>query len=179
MPTTYLIIAHLLADFTLQSNRLVAWKTKQFKGVVVHVCIFAAVALLMLFPYLIYWQTWAIIGAISVFHLVVDQIKINIALRYDKYVLPFIADQALHFLSLILGGYYLSTLPFILPKNFFLDHIYTNLDFVGFVLAVIFLVYIVDILFFQQDRSRKMNINKIISFTFIYIFYASTALLML
>jgi len=179
MPTTYLIIAHLLADFILQSNRLIAWKTKEFRGVIMHVCIFATVALIILFPYLIYWQTWAVVGIISIFHLIVDQTKINIALRYDKYALPFIADQALHFASLILGGYYLSTLPFNLPNNFFFNHIYTNIAFVGIILVFIFLGYIINILFFQQNQSRKTSISKVASFVMIYIFYAFTALLML
>ena len=128
MVTTYLIIAHLLADFILQSNRLVAWKMKQFVGVIVHVCIFAAVALIILFPYLTHWQTWAVIGGISFVHLIIDQTKINIALRYDKYALPFIADQALHFLSLVLGGYYLNQLTFEIPNNFFFNNIYSKKD---------------------------------------------------
>jgi Protein of unknown function (DUF3307) len=178
MVTTYLIIAHLLADFILQSNRLVAWKMEQFRGVVVHVCIFASVALIILFPYLTHWQTWAVIGGISIFHLIVDQTKINIALRYDKYTLPFIADQALHFLSLILGGYYLNTLEFDLPKTMFFNDIYSNVTVISVILALIFLGYIVDILFFQNDRSRKMNKSKILSFVIIYIFYVAAALLM-
>jgi len=179
MATTYLIIAHLLADFILQSNRLIAWKTKQFRGVIAHICIFAAVSLIILFPYLGYWQTWAVISAISIFHMVVDQAKINIALRKDAYVMPFIVDQALHFLSLIIGGYYLNTLPLDLPSNFFFDNIYTNIMAVSFVLALIFLGYIVDILFFQNNRSHKMNVSKIASFMGIYIFYVAVALLML
>lgn len=176
MPTTYLIIAHLLTDFTLQSNRLVAWKTKQFRGVIVHVCIFTAIALIILFPYLIYWQTWTVIGAISVFHLIVDQTKINIALRYDKYAFPFIADQALHFLSLIVGGYYLSNLPLNLPNEFFFTDVYTNKALISVVLTLIFVGYIIKILFFQKDRSLKMNTSKIISFTIVYIFYVGVAL---
>jgi len=179
MATTYLIIAHLLADFILQSNRLVAWKMKQFRGVVVHVCIFAAVALLVLFPYLGYWQTWLIVGAISVFHLVIDQAKINIALRRDAYVMPFVADQMLHFSSLIIGGHYLNKLSFELPSNFFFNNIYTNATAVSVVLALIFLSYILDVLFFQHNRTRKMNISKIASFVGIYIFYVAAALLML
>lgn len=179
MATTYLIIAHLLADFILQSNRLVAWKTKQFRGVIVHVCIFSVVALLILFPYLIHWETWAIIGAISIFHLIIDQAKINIALRRDAYVLPFITDQALHFLSLIVGGYYLNTLPYTLPDNFFFNEIYSNIIVIGVILALIFAGYIIDIIYFQEDRSKKKMITKIISFAIIYIFYVAAALLML
>ncbi|MBA4337038.1 hypothetical protein C0416_04695 [bacterium] len=179
MATTYLIIAHLLADFILQSNRLVAWKMKKFRGVVVHVCIFAAVSLVTLFPYIANWQTWAVIGAISIFHLVVDQAKINIALRKDAYVAPFVADQALHFLSLLLGGYYLNTLDFNLPNDFFFGYIYGNPCVVGIILALIFLGYVVDVLFFQHNRSRKMNISKVASFVGIYIFYVAAALLML
>lgn len=179
MATTYLIIAHLLADFILQPNRLIAWKTKRFRGVIVHVCIFTAVALIIMFPYLIHWQTWAIIGGVSIFHLIIDQTKINIALKYDTYALPFITDQALHFLSLVFGGYYLSTLPFKLPSNFFFTNIYTNITVIGVILALIFLGYVIDILFFQKDGSRKMNTSKIISFVIIYIFYVGTALLMM
>lgn len=177
MATTYLIIAHLLADFILQSNRLVALKTKQFRGVVVHVCIFSVVALLILFPYLVHWEAWAIIGAISVFHLIVDQAKINIALRRDAYVLPFITDQALHFLSLIVGGHYLNTLPYTLPNNFFFNEIYTNIIVIVIILALIFVGYIIDIIYFQEDRSKKKIITKILSFTAIYILYVAATLL--
>lgn len=179
MAVTYLIIAHLFADFILQSNRLITWKTKHIVGVLVHVGIFAIVALLLLFPYLIFWETWAIVILISIFHLIVDQTKINIALRFDTYALPFITDQLLHFFSLLIGGYYLNTLPLVLPHTSFFVSVYTNPTVISLILAFIFLAYIANILFFQQDRSRAMNISKIISFVIIYIFYVAAALFML
>jgi hypothetical protein len=179
MAMTYLIIAHLFADFILQSNRLITWKTKRITGVLTHVGIFAIVALLLLFPYLIFWETWAIVILVSIFHLIIDQTKINIALRFDTYALPFITDQMLHFLSLIIGGYYLNTLPLVLPKTGFFVSIYTNPTVISLILAFIFLAYIVNILFFQQDRSKAMNTSKIVSFVIIYIFYVAAALFML
>lgn len=179
MATTYIIIAHLLSDFVLQSNRLVAWKMKQFRGVVLHVCIFATVSLVVLFPYIAHWQTWLIVGTISIFHLVIDQAKINISLKKDTYVAPFVADQALHFLSIMIGGYYLDRLEFDLPVNFFFDEIYKNPCVISIILGLIFLGYIIGVLFFQRERSRKMNISKIASFVGIYIFYVAAALLMI
>lgn len=179
MTTTYLIIAHLLADFIFQPNKLIKWKMRSFKGVLFHVVIFAIASGLLLFPYLAKWETWMVILVISMIHFIIDQIKINIALKYDTYSLPFIADQAIHFLSLILGGYYLSTLEISLPNTWFFENLYTNLAVLFVVLMIIFVIYSADILFVHKAKSKKRKISKLISFSVVYIIYISAALLLI
>lgn len=179
MATTYLIIAHLLADFNLQSKWLIDWKMRSTKGVLLHVAIFTIVACIFLFPYLGRWETWLVIGLISILHFVTDQIKIDIALKSDKYILPFIADQTIHFVSLIIGGYYLQTLDIKLPETYFYEAIYTNLYVVAAILVIIFSIYAVDIMFLQKTKPKKIKYRRLASFTFVYIFYVAAAFLLI
>ncbi|MFC1656051.1 DUF3307 domain-containing protein [Patescibacteria group bacterium] len=191
MITTYLIIGHLLNDFLLQPYKLIQWKMKNFTGVLVHVLLLAGVSAILLFPYLGRWETWAVIGGISVVHFITDLAKINIALKYDNFPLPYIADQAIHFISILIGGGLLARMEFSLPNSWFYENVYSNVWVWVACLAVIFIGYMVSIFFLQTKRlvgktvkgtqgnipfvSRSM---KILLFVFVYIAYFSAAVLL-
>ncbi len=191
MITTYLIIGHLLNDFLLQPYRLIQWKMKNFGGVLVHVLLLAGVSAILLFPYLARWETWAVIGGISVVHFITDLAKINIALKYDNFPLPYIADQTIHFISILIGGGLLAKMEFALPDSWFYENLYSNVWLWVVCLIIIFIGYMISILFLQTKKlvgktikgmegdipfvSRSM---KIFLFIFVYIFYFSTAILL-
>jgi hypothetical protein len=189
MVTTYLIIAHLVNDFLLQPRKLIEWKIKSAKGVIAHTVILFFVSLGFLFPYLGNWEVWAVLVGISVVHFFVDQAKINIALKYDNYPLPFIADQAIHFLSIIIGGSLLRNVVEF-EWTWFYQNVYSNNWVIVLLLAIVFVGYIVGILFFQKkplklpakfagkEKSAHASSGmKIGLFTFVYIFYVAAALL--
>lgn len=190
MITSYLILAHLFADFILQPNKLIRFKTKSPWGVALHVGIFFVAAVIFLFPYITYWQVWAVIAGISIIHYAADQIKVYTESKKETFPLPFIADQIIHLLSLVIGGNILARQTFKVPANWFYENIYLSWS-VWFSLAlIVFVVYAFDIIFLQkayltsytlrkEDKKNRKHIirKKLIIFITIYIIFILSAVL--
>lgn len=91
-----IMLAHLLADFPLQSNSLAASKTKSLKSLLNHIVIHAGVL-------------WALLGlksgalpivlGVSGSHLIVDWLKPR--LFHKSAVRAFIIDQSAHFICIL------------------------------------------------------------------------------
>lgn len=94
-----LLIAHLFADFPLQTNALARLKEKHWLGVLLHVLVHIAVMALLLDNPFRYWALFLGIGAI---HFLIDIIK----LFYPgaKGIAYFLWDQALHVATLWLAA---------------------------------------------------------------------------
>lgn len=105
-----LLLAHLFADFPLQSNQLARLKRRSLKGVSIHVLIYVSVTALMLQQPL---QYWPIIGGLGLVHFGIDAIKIFVNPKHE--VRYFIFDQMLHFVSVVAATYivyrYWNTIP--------------------------------------------------------------------
>lgn len=95
-----LLIAHLFADFPLQTNALAKLKDKHFEGVLYHVLIHVAVTSLLINHS---QQYWPLILGLGVVHFIVDGLKI--LLPFKKGVVYFLADQCVHLISLIVAAY--------------------------------------------------------------------------
>ena len=102
MPILYLILGHLIADFVLQPAHLVHWKKRHITGILTHSLIHLLVYLLVLFPYIQNKWTLIMIFAVSIIHLVIDQIKVKTKGGRKKH---FILDQLAHLIVLIPAGY--------------------------------------------------------------------------
>lgn len=179
MIITYLIIAHLLADFVFQPKKLIEWKTKSDLGVLVHVLIFVLLAFVILFPFLGNIYVWGAILLIGVIHFFTDKAKVNIELTYDTYSLPFVADQAIHFLSLLLGGVLLQNVDTSLPDTWFYLNVYLNSSLILFVLGAIYFIYLMNLLIFQKRKSKMRTVaEKLILFTIVYFVYFYTAIVL-
>lgn len=168
MPLKLLIIAHLLADFIFQPKKLIEWKKRNMLGILIHVLIFALLSLLLLVPYLIYWETWAVIGAISFVHFLTDKIKISVLLRYKGFTLPFVLDQAIHLASILIGMRYI---PEISTSGL-------SDSLLIFFLAIIYAIYIFFILYLQKSKSKELIKVKIIAFTVAFAAFFAIAILM-
>ncbi len=89
-----LFLAHLLADFTLQTNRLAAWKRKSPAGTSVHSLIFGLSASVLCWPYTVRtWHLyfghiilpgWAIILILTALHFAEDQWRVSAIIRRGK-----------------------------------------------------------------------------------------------
>ncbi len=96
-----LLLAHLFADFPLQTNRLAKLKRTSLRGVFIHVLIYMAVTALLLHQPFRYWPLVIGLGAI---HFLIDALK-RVCNKVDE-IRCFIIDQCLHFAS-VLGATYL------------------------------------------------------------------------
>ncbi|MFH1259832.1 MAG: DUF3307 domain-containing protein [Elusimicrobiota bacterium] len=116
-----LILAHLLADFTFQSNSIALWKRKNVWGGIIHSLIFIVSGLALCFPYLneiwisidgLHFQGWFCLLLLGVFHFIEDEWRVySIGRGSPDNLLFFLFDQIIH-LSFI----------FILAPQMIFDH---------------------------------------------------------
>ena len=152
----YLILAHLITDFVLQPLKLIEWKLQSWKGVLFHVMIFGILSLFLLMPYANNWQTWVAVLFIAFVHFISDQAKINIELRKDSKLGPFLVDQGIHLLSILVGGYFILIQNFALPTGWFYENIYLNKNIWVFLILIIFFGYVIDIIIFEYHRKDSL-----------------------
>jgi hypothetical protein len=113
-----LLLAHVLADFPLQTDAVFRLKQKSMMGVFLHAGIFTAVALIILFPFHAESAVWIAVLALTLLHLAIDRAKVFLSLRKaaDNFIY-FAVDQVLHFISIWIAGTWLgrammaSTIP--------------------------------------------------------------------
>lgn len=94
------LLAHLLGDYPLQTDRLVIAK-KHLPGLVLHVAIHWAVMMLLFFP--VIGIVWPYILVVAIFHFGIDAFKNFLGRERPQWVIsPYILDQTLHLSSLLL-----------------------------------------------------------------------------
>lgn len=93
-----LFCAHLIADFLLQPDDLVAWKQRSVGGVFMHSFVHLVVMAALILPF--NFSLWPIIFAVSAMHAVIDQWKISYQKRYTTFVSSFLVDQVSHLLAI-------------------------------------------------------------------------------
>lgn len=184
MLLVYLILAHLLADFIFQPTKLVLWKIESKKGVFVHVLIHFLTTSLILLPFIILGNYWILIVAfvIAFFHFWIDQTKISYDLKHDNKVVPFIIDQLLHLLTILLCYFFTQDLPLAIPETAFYS-IYSNIQIIIFLISIIFVSTVIEIYYFQKQREKNKNarlkinpdrmLTRVITLTLIYILFIS------
>lgn len=96
-----LILAHLFADFPLQSNTLARLKKYHLIGVLIHVSIYTAVTALLLERRL---QYWPLIVGLGIVHFLIDAAKMRFR-RDDDGTVTFLVDQLLHLTSMVVAAY--------------------------------------------------------------------------
>lgn len=182
MILSYLILTHLLGDFVLQPSKLVHWKMRSYKGTLVHSLIHFFIGIILLLPFILNGYTWliAIVFTISLIHCFIDQAKISYSLKHDEKVRPFIVDQMMHLLAIMVVYFFLSQISFALPENDF-TLIYTDLKIINFFSFLVFVSSVIEIYNFQKKREKnaaaRLKFNKIemikrmLIFTLVYGFF--------
>ncbi len=94
---TTLLLAHLLGDFPLQTNRIFRMKLQGPKGLALHTAIHVLVTALLIQNF---WQVWPALLILGILHFLTDWAK----LRYASTPLTpgFVLDQAVHLITLII-----------------------------------------------------------------------------
>lgn len=95
-----LLIAHLFADFPLQTNGVAKLKEQCWHGVLLHVLVHVSVAALLIRDSLFYWPLLLGIGTV---HFVIDGLKLLCPAQ--KGVIYFLLDQLLHVATLVAAAY--------------------------------------------------------------------------
>ena len=95
------MLAHLIADYPLQSDRLVAAKVR-LPGLTLHVAIHWIVMTILTWP--VRAIVWPYVFAIAIMHFGIDYFKVVLYRKRPEWVIgPYLWDQPLHWLSLILA----------------------------------------------------------------------------
>ena len=105
-----LLLAHLIADFPLQTNRIYILKTQGNKGLLLHVLIHMLTAAVLVQRPWQYIPLFMVLGAI---HFVVDWLKLN--KPAVKQTPGFLLDQLAHVLTILLLTIWQPHLASILP----------------------------------------------------------------
>ncbi len=107
-----LLLGHLLADFTFQTNYIAAWKRNSRVGLLTHVVMHPLCYIPLLWPYLN--ETWVVIGGLSfngwgsiaiatVLHLLEDWFRVDMVNRgWPDNILFYSWDQAVHLVVLFI-----------------------------------------------------------------------------
>ena len=114
-----LFLAHLLADFPLQTNTIYNLKKKNAVGVLPHVTIHIAANIIVLIPLLNLALTWVSIAILAIIHAFLDHVKITLVSSGKKdNLFYFLIDQGLHLLTIVIIAEWLSRYSHTVIKNF-------------------------------------------------------------
>ena len=106
-----LVLAHLVADFPLQSARVYRMKLTRLAGQLPHAGIALATTVCVCYTIAGDWSVWAFAAAIASLHLLIDALKVDLSARgvLGGGLWAFCADQALHLATL--ATVFLTPLP--------------------------------------------------------------------
>lgn len=117
----FLLLAHLIADFPLQTNRIFRLKLAGNRGILLHVLIHLVVtALLMRQP----WQHWLLLGMLGVAHFATDWLKLRLQDPKGPQLVGFVFDQLAHVAVLGLLAAWRPEATAVLPTYLLLPAIY-------------------------------------------------------
>ncbi len=91
-----LILAHLIADFPLQTNGIFRLKSTHWLGILLHATVHCLVAAFLIDNPVAHWQLLVSLGVI---HFGIDWFKLQGQIRFES--LGFVLDQLAHVLSLV------------------------------------------------------------------------------
>lgn len=95
----HLLLAHLFADFPLQTDALARYKKRHLLGVLLHVMIYTFVTAILIADRFHYWP---LILGLGVAHFTIDASKRRLYRCHSESV-AFVLDQILHLLSMIVA----------------------------------------------------------------------------
>jgi len=137
-----LILAHVIADFPLQSDTIFALKSKYRWGLVPHIIISFITNLVVAFPYSGFTTFWLAILFLASTHFVLDWLKIILTRRLlSDSLFTFLMDQVLHLFFIWLTCFQLFDIPDPEIYNKFLAAIYLNHKFALALSGIIFSIF--------------------------------------
>lgn len=155
-----LFLAHLIADFPLQTNKIFEYKKSTPYGVLIHTGIYLTVSLFLSFPYLKYKEALLFLFFIFILHTIIDLNKVK-KLSLKDGIKEFLVDQLKHLLVLCT----VFTLPISkkvlyleLPSNLkFIERFYNSDYYILLIIGYFFVSFAGTIFYFYllKTFSRK------------------------
>jgi hypothetical protein len=170
-----LLLAHIVADFPLQTNQIFKIKNNTQWGVLFHTLIVLIFSILFTFPYLEDPKVIIILLVIFLSHTLIDKLKLEHSKKTDKaFTRVLLLDQSLHIaviavLTFNFTGNYSLSMPFdTIFFNYLID-IYNNDIFIVSLIGYIASVFFIPILLMylrEEDipaNPKKLKEQKIIN----------------
>ena len=117
-----LLLAHLIGDFPLQTNKVFKLKNESNFGLAIHIAIHLIVAAIFIGKPL---QFWPILAVLGVAHFATDWLKLKYPGKNPA--AGFVWDQLIHFTTILLIGFWQPNLPATLPVWLMLPAIFVAL----------------------------------------------------
>jgi hypothetical protein len=154
--TLHLILAHFLADYPLQSDGLVAYKTKHFTGIVLHSLTHVLTSVLLGLPFILQGNFWIALGYVFVTHNLLDQGKVWVHRRFKKANRFFFycLDQVAH-LAIIIGSSWLFLRNLAPAFGGFWLGVYQYRMRLNFILVLTLVTYFYDVTRWTYRNSKK------------------------
>ena len=170
-----LLLAHIIADFPLQTSQIFKIKMNTQWGVILHTLIVLIFSLLFAFPYLENLRVIIIIIIIFATHTIIDKIKLDYSKKNtNQDIKIFLLDQFLHIAIIAVLTFnftesYLLSSPF---NNTFLSdliHLYNNdifiISLIGYILSIFFIPIL--LIYIKEEgipaNPKKLNKEKILN----------------
>lgn len=176
MPLFYrLLLAHLVADFPLQTNQIFKVKTNTEWGVLIHTLIVLIFSILFTFPYLEDPKVIIILLVIFLSHTVIDKLKMEYSKKTkNQSIRILLLDQVLHIAIIAVLTFnftesYLLSSPFNSVFLNYLIDVYNNDIFIISLIGYIASVFFIPILLMHigeediPDNPKKLKEHKILS----------------
>jgi hypothetical protein len=146
----WLTIAHLIADFPLQTNRVFSVRYKYKFGGLIHVAIHFIVGLALLVPFLGSIKFWLLYTVITVAHYFIDTIK-------KKNIWAFFGDQLSH-IALLAGVAFFCRydVPFQIPQ--WLGAYYYNIPLLVYITGYLLVIFVGVIIVLFLKRGERATI---------------------
>jgi len=144
--TLHLILAHFLADYPLQSGKMVKYKYKSLIGLFLHTIMHVVVISLICLPFLYSAKVlWSLI-VIFISHLLIDRAKIaceKFCPKINKFIF-YALDQLLHILILLyVSLYFIGKAEPGMTGDWYAY--YSDSTLIGFILIFILCTYFYDV----------------------------------
>jgi hypothetical protein len=170
-----LLLAHIIADFPLQTNRIFKVKTNTEWGVLIHTLIVLIFSILLTLPYLVDPKVIIILLVIFLSHTVIDKLKMEYSKKIkNQSTRILLIDQALHIAIIAVLTFnftesYLLSSPFDSVLFNYLIDIYNSDIFIVSLIGYITSVFFIPILLMYireegiPDNPKKLKEQKIIN----------------
>ena len=170
-----LLLAHIIADFPLQTNQIFKVKTNTEWGVLIHTLIVLLFSILFAFPYLENLKVLIILLILFLSHTVIDKLKMEYSKKTKNQSMRILLlDQALHIAIIAVLTFnftesYLLSSPFNGAFLKYLIDIYNNdifiISLIGYITSVFFIPIL--LMYIREEdipaNPKKLREQKIIN----------------